>query len=95
MSKAGFGMTAMDETLDIAYERKRIKPAEFQARIAHVQTRLHERGLKVGLAYATEHMPGVRRDIYRHAQAPERVRTHRVHDCHSTDFGPATHRKSV
>ena len=48
----------MDETLDIAYERKRIKSAEFRARIAHVQARLRERDLEVGLAYATEHMPG-------------------------------------
>lgn len=35
-----------------------ISSAEFERRIANVQSLLKEQGLDVGLAYATEHMPG-------------------------------------
>lgn len=40
------------------YAQKRITAAEFQERLDEVRRRLDERGLEVGLAYATEHMPG-------------------------------------
>ena len=40
------------------YAEKRIPAAEFEERIKRVQQQLREQGLEVGLAYATEHMPG-------------------------------------
>jgi Xaa-Pro aminopeptidase len=44
--------------LNIDYGKERIADAEFAERLAGVQRRLGEEGLSVGLAYATEHMPG-------------------------------------
>ncbi len=48
----------MESQQVIDYSTKRIEPAEFATRIAKVQEQLRSRGLEVGLAYATEHMPG-------------------------------------
>ena len=44
--------------LNIDYGTERIPQAEFGERLRRVQQRLREVGLSVGLAYATEHMPG-------------------------------------
>jgi Xaa-Pro aminopeptidase len=41
-----------------AYYAQKIQPEEFAQRIANVQRQLADQGLEVGLAYATEHMPG-------------------------------------
>lgn len=42
----------------IDYGRENIPQAEYAERLRHVQEKLKAEGLSVGLAYATEHMPG-------------------------------------
>ena len=44
--------------LGIDYQKMRIDPSEFEHRISATQEKLENLGLDVGLAYATEHMPG-------------------------------------
>ena len=44
--------------LNIDYRTERIADAEYRDRLQRVQRRLRQEGLSVGLAYATEHMPG-------------------------------------
>ena len=43
---------------NIDYGKERIPNGEFLERLQSVQRRLQQEGLTVGLAYATEHMPG-------------------------------------
>lgn len=40
------------------YARNTLPPSEFERRIREVRAQLRREGLEVGLAYATEHMPG-------------------------------------
>jgi len=42
----------------IDYGKERVPDGEFPERLQRVQQRLKQEGLTVGLAYATEHMPG-------------------------------------
>jgi hypothetical protein len=42
----------------IDYGKERMPDGEFRERLQRVQLRLQQHGLAVGLAYATEHMPG-------------------------------------
>src|SRR5262245_28522311 len=44
--------------LTIDYGKERIPDGEFHERLQGVRRRLQQAGLTVGLAYATEHMPG-------------------------------------
>src|SRR5260221_14751959 len=46
----------IEGTIDFA--RERIPDGEFVERLQSVQRRLQQEGLTVGIAYATEHMPG-------------------------------------
>ncbi len=48
----------MQYELKGSYYEKKIPAHEFQRRIAHVQEELARHGLEVGVAYATQHMPG-------------------------------------
>ncbi len=44
--------------LPIDYKKERIPQGEYLMRLQNVRRRLQQEGLSVGLAYATEHMPG-------------------------------------
>ena len=46
------------QPIEIDYSKKKVAASEFEERLNEVRRRLDNRGLKVGLAYATEHMPG-------------------------------------